>query len=311
MSINIKLRQLTVVLCVLTSQLFAQSKRNKPANPQLPNHREKTYATAHVSQNIISHSQNNDDYRLVWADEFNTDGRPDSTNWRFEQGFLRNHELQWYQPQNAWCENGLLIIEVRKEQRENPRYNSGSSNWKVNRPTIEYTSSSLNTSGLRSWRFGRFVMRGKIDIGPGLWPAFWTLGNNGQWPSNGEIDIMEYYKGKVLANIATGTSTRFKPKWFTKTKEITAFNDPNWANKFHVWRMDWDENAISLFIDDELLNKVELKHLVNDDGTKINPFEQPHYILLNFALGGDNGGEPLGITFPKRFEVDYVRVYQK
>ena len=84
-----------------------------------------------------------------------------------------------------------------------------------------------------------------------------------------------------------------------------------WAEKFHIWRMDWDENAIALYLDDQLMNKVELNKLVNKDGSNINPFKQPHYMLLNLALGGINGGDPTLTKFPNRFEVDYVRVYQK
>src|SRR5687768_12997118 len=61
-------------------------------------------------------------YKLVWAEEFNNNGRPDTSTWRFEKGFVRNEEAQWYQEDNAWCENGKLIIEARKEQRANPLY---------------------------------------------------------------------------------------------------------------------------------------------------------------------------------------------
>ena len=86
-------------------------------------------------------------YKLIWADEFNKEGAPDSTNWKYENGFARNHELQWYQPQNAVCHKGLLVIEVKKETRPNPNYVAGSNNWKTNREQIEYTSSSMNTSG--------------------------------------------------------------------------------------------------------------------------------------------------------------------
>jgi len=249
-------------------------------------------------------------YKLVWADEFNQEGVPDTTNWKFEHGFVRNHELQWYQSRNAVCHKGLLVIEAKKEHLPNTAYVAGSSDWKTSREFIEYTSSSMNTRGQHSWQYGRFVMRARIDVEAGLWPAFWTLGINKPWPSNGEIDIMEYYRGKLLANIACGTAEPFKAKWYSNTKPLTSF-DKNWSKKFHIWRMDWDENAISLFVDDQLLNRVELKELVNRDGSNFNPFTQPHYILLNLALGGDNGGDPSQTKFPRRFEVDYVRVYQK
>ena len=78
-----------------------------------------------------------DSYELVWSDEFNLDGRPDTSKWHYEQGFIRNHELQWYQPENAWCEGGRLIIEARKEQRPNPIFEEGSNDWKKSRRFIE------------------------------------------------------------------------------------------------------------------------------------------------------------------------------
>jgi beta-glucanase (GH16 family) len=249
-------------------------------------------------------------YKLVWADEFNNEGAPDSTNWRYEQGFTRNHELQWYQPQNAVCHNGILTIEVKKEHLPNPNYVANSTNWKTNREFIEYSSSSINTRGQRSFEYGRFIMRARIDVDAGLWPAFWTLGVSHPWPSNGEIDIMEYYRNKLLANIACGTATPSKAKWYSNTKPIDSLG-AGWSKKFHTWRMDWDEHAVSLYCDDRLLNQVELDKLVNQDGTSYNPFKQPEYILLNLALGGDNGGDPGSTVFPRKFEVDYVRVYQK
>jgi beta-glucanase (GH16 family) len=249
-------------------------------------------------------------YKLVWADEFNNEGVPDTTNWKFEQGFVRNHEDQWYQAENAVCHNGLLVISVKKVHKPNPAYIPNSIDWKTSRAYINYTSASMNTAGLHSWQYGRMVMRGRIDTAPGLWPAFWTLGVNKPWPSNGEIDIMEYYRNMLLANIACGTAIPYKAKWYSNTKALNAF-EAGWSKKFHVWRMDWDESFISLYVDDQLLNQVSLKDLVNQDGSGFNPFMQPHYILLNLAIGGDNGGDVSITKLPRRFEVDYVRVYQK
>ena len=256
-------------------------------------------------------SVNVDGYKLVWADEFNKDGPPNAENWRFEKGFVRNEECQWYQEENARCENGLLIIEGRKELKPNPNYVSGSSDWKKRRENIEYTASSINTSGKRSWKYGRFVMRGRIDISSGLWPAWWTLGVTDKWPSNGEIDIMEYYGDKLLANVACGTSVPYKAEWYSKTIPIDSLGGKKWASTFHTWRMDWDENSIDLYVDQQLMNKIELSKLENKDGSKVNPFKQDHYMLLNLAIGGMNGGDPANTRFPNRFEVDYVRVYQK
>jgi beta-glucanase (GH16 family) len=250
-------------------------------------------------------------YKLVWADEFNTEGKLDTTKWKYELGFARNQELQWYQENNAWCENGVLIIEGRKEQKPNPKYREGSRNWATSRKNIEYTSASVNTAGKNSWQYGRFLMRGKIDVSSGLWPAWWTLGVAGEWPANGEIDIMEYYRKMLLANIAIGTNQKYKAHWYSNTINIDELGGKQWAAKFHIWRMDWDENAISLYVDDRLLNMVEMSKLKNRDSNKLNPFKQPHYMLLNLAMGGLNGGDLADTVFPNRFEIDYVRVYQK
>jgi beta-glucanase (GH16 family) len=122
---------------------------------------------------------------------------------------------------------------------------------------------------------------------------------------------MEYYRGKLLANIACGTDTAHKAEWYSNTFLVDSLGGAAWAAAFHTWRMDWDTAAIALYMDDVLLNKVALSKVVNKDGTGINPFHQPHYMLLNLAIGGTNGGDPSNTTFPNRFEVDYVRVYQK
>lgn len=248
-------------------------------------------------------------WKLVWADEFNQEGRPDSRNWNYEAGFVRNQELQWYQPDNARCENGLLIIEGRRERKRNPNYDPNGRDWRTTREYADYTSACMTTRGMHSWQYGRFEMRGRIDTRPGLWPAFWTLGVNGQWPRNGEIDIMEYYRGMLLANAAWGTDKRWVAEWDDIRKPLIEFGDPDWSRKFHVWRMDWDEHSIQLYVDDVLLNTVDLGKTFNKDQEAKNPLRQPHYILLNLAIGGTSGGDPSQTAFPARFEVDYVRIY--
>ena len=249
-------------------------------------------------------------YQLVWADEFNNNGGPDTSAWRYEVGFVRNEETQWYQEENAFCRDGLLVIEARHELKANPNYDENSRDWRKARKQIEFTSSSLNTRGMHQWKYGRFLMRGRIDISPGMWPAWWTLGVNGRWPANGEIDIMEYYRKRLLANVACAGPDS-KAEWYSNTFSTDSLGGKEWASKFHVWRMDWDEDAISLYVDDVMLNKVALAAAVNKDGSGKNPFSQPHYMLLNLAMGGANGGSLEDTKFPNRFEVDYVRVYQK
>jgi beta-glucanase (GH16 family) len=249
-------------------------------------------------------------YQLVWSDEFEKAGVPNPANWTYEKGFVRNEELQWYQPENASCKDGMLIIEARKEHKPSPMYVEGSKDWRKSPKNIDYTSACLLTRGLQSWQYGRFEMRGRINISNGLWPAFWTLGLHGAWPANGEIDIMEYYKRKLLANVASMGNNK-KPKWFSTVKPIEELGAEKWSKEFHVWRMDWDSESISLLVDGLLLNKVKLSDLKNEDGSNFHPFMQQHYLLLNLAMGGMNGGDLGDTKFPNRMEVDYVRVYQK
>jgi beta-glucanase (GH16 family) len=143
-----------------------------------------------------------------------------------------------------------------------------------------------------------------------MWPAFWTLGATGGWPQGGEIDIMEYYRGILLANVAWGGAKGFETVWATTRTPIESF-PAGWSAAFHVWRMDWDERAIVLSVDGQRLNDVELTRTVNGDGTGINPFHQPQYLLVNLAIGGTQGGDPSKTPFPARCEFDYVRVYQR
>ena len=253
-------------------------------------------------------------YDLVWADEFNIDGPPNPDNWSFEEGFVRNRELQWYQKENAWCEDGVLIIEGREEDRPNPMYRRGSEEWQEQRRRIEYSASSIHTWDKQEFLYGRFEIRAKIEPLAGMWPAIWTLGSEREWPGNGEIDIMEYYRGKILANAAWANPGRYKAQWdssATPIEDIANGDVEAWAKEFHVWRMDWDSQAIKLYLDGRLLNTIELEKTINRTPDAANPFKEPHYILLNLAIGGTNGGDVGDTEFPRRYQVDYVRVYQK
>jgi beta-glucanase (GH16 family) len=253
----------------------------------------------------------------VWADEFDQEGPPNPKNWTYERGFVRNDELQWYQPANARCEGGMLVLEARREQVANPRHDPQSRRWDRRRPQANYTSASLMTRGRHEWLYGRFVMRGRIDTRPGLWPAFWTLGTARHWPGCGEIDVMESYDGKLLANAAWLADRRGQVAWDSVDRPLVNFgdgdgdSDKNWANRFHEWRMDWDRDRIKLYVDDELLNEIDVAAAVNDDEQHSHPFREPQYLLVNLAVGGTRGGDPSVTEFPARFKVDYVRVYQQ
>jgi len=252
--------------------------------------------------------------KLVFNEEFNYTGSPNPEIWSFETGFKRNEELQWYQSKNANCKNGCLIIEGKKENFPNPNYIPDSKSWYTNRKNVNYTSASINTAEKKSWLFGRFEVRARIDTTMGSWPAIWTLGISKEWPSCGEIDILEFYRpirvSSILANVASGTNVRYNGKWNSVKKTMASLiaKDKKWPEKFHIWRMDWTRESIKLYVDDALLNTTLLSETINPDGS--NPFLQPQYLLLNLALGA-NGGDPGQSHFPITFEVDYVRIYQQ
>lgn len=258
-----------------------------------------------------------DEWKMVFHDEF--DGN--SVNWdvwKSEHGFVRNEEYQWYQPQNAFVENGLLVLEGRLDSIPNPRYRKYSNRWQEVRPYAQYSSASINTRDTYSFLYGRLEVRARIPAVMGSWPAIWTLGTQHPWPSCGEIDVMEYYHingvPHILANAAWGNDRHNDAVWNSKRIPYQHFleKDSYWNEKFHIWLMDWDAQHLKIYLDGELLNDVDLTTTVNGRvGRYQNPMQSPHYILLNLAIGGINGGEPQVDAFPMRYEIDYVRVYQR
>lgn len=244
-------------------------------------------------------------WKMVWHDEFDKDGPPDAANWDYERGFVRNNELQYYQPENATCRGGYLVIEARREHKANPDYRPGGRGGWKNRQWIDYTSACLITRRKHEFTYGKFEMRARIDTRLGSWPAFWTLGISRGWPACGEVDVMEYYTGKVLANVCYGFG---RQNWTTTRKPLAELGGDAFAKQFHVWTMEWDKQRIDLLLDGNPMTHFRIN---DDDEAAKAAFRQPHYLLLNQAIGGTCGGDPSKTKFPVRMEVDWVRVYQK
>jgi beta-glucanase (GH16 family) len=254
------------------------------------------------------------DWKLVWSDEFDKPGLPDATRWDYETGFLRNHERQYYtraRRENARVENGVLVIEARKEKymASSARLGRGEAANK-RRADAEYTSASLTTRGKAAWTYGRIEVCAKLPAGRGTWPAIWTLGVNFDkvgWPTCGEVDIMEFVgfePGIVHANIHTK-----KYNHAINTGKGDKVTIPEASREFHVFAIEWDAQKIDFFVD---ARKYFTYH---NDGTGFDswPYDKDQYLILNLAIGGDWGGQK-GIDdhiFPQRYEIDYVRVYQK
>ena len=232
---------------------------------------------------------------LVWADEFNYNGLPDSTKWNFQVGKSRvNNEPQWYtkDPKNIQVAKGMLTITCRIENVEGQN---------------RYTSARINTRGKYECTYGRIEARAKLPKGRGVWPAFWTLGLTRGWPACGEIDIMEYW-GHNPNTIASNVHTRdYNHTKGTGRGDKIVYQDP-WKD-FHIYAVEWYSDRLDFFLDDSLFFSCKSK----GEGIGEWPFNAPQYIILNFALSNNwKPGEP-GIDdsiFPQEFIVDYVRVYE-
>jgi len=234
---------------------------------------------------------------LVWQDEFDYTGLPDSDKWGYDIGGSGwgNNELQYYteaDTNNARVENGSLVIEAHKESY------SGS----------DYTSARLVTKNKGDWKYGRFEIKARVPAGTGTWPAVWMLPTDweyGGWPSSGEIDIMEYvgYEPNVIHQTVHTQAYNHQ----SGTQQGNTSNVETAEEEFHLYAIEWTEDKIDFFVDGRLRFTFE-----NEGTWQKWPFDKRFHLLLNVAIGGDWGGAQ-GVDdsiFPVQMEVDYVRVYQ-
>ncbi len=257
-------------------------------------------------------------YRLEFSEEFDQGTVPDAERWQFETGMRRNHEDQVYTTNNATIADGCLVIEARKEKTLNPDYERYSSDWNKKNKYGEYSSASIILKNPYRYHYGVYEVRAKIPVGSGYWPAIWGCGDTYEWPYNGELDIMEYYGDAIHANLAWGSNNRWQASWSSKAPKMNEF-EGDFADKFHVWRTEWDHNSLRIYLDDRLINETDLDRTVNPNPGQpwynvdgYNPYRDPNNkfgVWLNLALGGDNGGSLANTVFPAQYLVDYVRVY--
>ena len=245
-------------------------------------------------------------WTLVWSDEFNVDGLPDSAKWDYDTDRNKvgwfNGELQYYardRPENARVEGGSLVITARRENLTSASDYGGQN----------YTSARLVTRDKASWTYGFVEVRAKLPCGGGTWPAIWTLGTGGRWPEDGEIDLMEQTganKGQVLGTIHTRAYNYYNGSLGVGQGSATPVADA--CTAFHKYQLTWDANAVTIGVDgSNYFTFAKAPGAANDRW----PFDNPQYLLLNLAVGGVLGGAVDNASFPNRMEVDYVRVYQR
>lgn len=232
---------------------------------------------------------------LKWSDEFNT-GPLDQSKWVYELGGggWGNNELQAYtnSGDNVLVSNGNLVIQARRQQ-------SGSN---------MYTSGRLITKGKQSFQYGRIDVRAKVPKGKGIWPAIWMLGadiDQNNWPKCGEIDIMELRGSRpkeLLSTMHYGNSAAERRyKGTTQTLAVDLSED------FHVFSVVRSKDLLRFHLDG---NPQPYYTFTAADANPF-PFNNPFFLILNVAVGGDFDGNPdASTTFPQEMQVDYVKYYQ-
>ena len=241
-------------------------------------------------------------YHLVWSDEFDGNALDEGT-WSYNTGGSGwgNNEKQYYttRPENIRVQNGCLEIEARKEQYENNNY----------------TSARIMSKNKKTFTYGKMAARIKFPGGKGTWPAFWMMGNSGNWPNCGEIDIIEHIGSQdTRASFALHTVMKNGTRGNNWAK--THFFDYPLSADFHTYGIEWAQeekegkDVIRFFVDDVQYAEVWEEQIDNNDYW---PFNKPFFFIFNLAIGGNMGGSVDDGIFDQQriMYVDWVRVWQR
>lgn len=237
------------------------------------------------------------DWKLVWQDEFEIPGTPDATKWIYDIGKGPNND--------GW---GNAELQTYTNKAENIIVADGNLKITAIKNGNNFTSARIKTSGLFEQSYGRFEARIKLPWGPGIWPAFWMLGNDINtkgWPQCGEIDIMEG-KGQE-PNIIHGTLHGPGYSGGAAITDSYGFENARFDTDYHLYAVEWTESSIDFYVDDVLYNRISPTQVTGEW-----VYNHPFFIILNVAVGGNYVGWPTSATpFPQTMYVDYVRVYQE
>jgi len=262
-------------------------------------------------------------YQLVFADEFDTAGKasPDASKWTFDLGDgsklgipgWGNGEQQYYTADldNSFVQDGSLHIVAKAGDAAENTTDRVNADGQVVPFTSGITSARLTTSGWKLPAYGYVEVSAKLPDAKGAWPAIWMLGQDGQWPAKGEIDIAEWSAKYFNSNTIQAALHYSKDYGDTSTKSQYILDDP--VTNFHKYQLWWSETEIRIGVDGDY-NSAYFTYTKQPGWSSDQwPFYDPQYLLLNVAVGGMLGGngyaEALSAA-PYDMVVDYVRVYQ-
>lgn len=247
---------------------------------------------------------------LVWEEKFKSSTINPQT-WTYDMGDgcdqdlcnWGNSELQYYtkHTKNARIEKGHLVIEAHKEALKNK----------------PFTSARLKTEGRMQFKYGTVEARIKLpNVNQGVWPAFWTLGAVGNWPARGEIDMMEVGSKEALKD-STGNLRVSSAAHWSKADGSHDFNmfytisAVDLSKDYHLYKMVWTPQFIKMYLDNVEYYSFDIS---GGAAANVSEFHNPHYLLLNLAVGGaytgiyTEGG--INANFPSQMCVDYIKLYQ-